>query len=849
MKKILSILMTICLLVSALSVTAFAASDVLTISAIVKGKPVVIGSYDNFEDGWNAAMKLAGDEDEMKENGYERIVVDLHTDWKANKDGQFSDDWINGKGFDNDTIYVPADARVTLNLNGHTIDRGLTEDEDDGEVIFINDDADVIINDGTIKGGFSNSEGGGLYIEGGANVTLNNVNLVGNAVKGDDGAAIYIYGGATLTMNGGSVRDNTLDEKHLGIDIIEPYGTICAMDSKVILNNVTIDGNYSLTNQAKGVILYAKGSIVKMNQCTVSNNLAKGSVASHAIHIEDSSLTVTNTNFTNNNTVSVPGHSVSLFLFRVKDSDLTVTGGTITQNGGSDIFYFYDSMADIKGVTITDNTAGVMSVNNDNEVVNMAECTLGNNTPEGSEKAIVIMNPRTVTMVDCVLGDTTFSNPAYIKIMTSEVSREEAVIGIDLIRADGTSIIQKYYKDFANGWNYVLECVETFAYGRIVVDLYADVNTKEYDAITVPERARVTLNMNGHTIDRKKDYTAYDGEVICISNNADVIINDGSIKGGYSSDGAGGIHIKENATVVLNNVNIVGNVAHGSDGAGIAVYDGSVLVMNGGSISDHKLLYAPTYRYPYGALYVDNATATLNNVTINNNRSDTRDGEGMAIYADNSTVTLNDCVVSNNGTEENGTYAESIIGGNSSTIIINNTDFTGNGSISDTDDIDYSHLFYLYSGHLTMNGGKITGNAADKLFYFEMGAGSLNGVTITDNASVIFDIDNVFDRVILTDCVLGNNSPVKYDVDIIVDTEGTLVLNNCKLGDTTFDDKDMVTGVGSIIGEGSLTMIVAILAILALVASGVSISLIVNMKKKFVPATVSGADESDGEDE
>ena len=68
--------------------------------------------------------------------------------------------------------------------------------------------------------------------------------------------------------------------------------------------------------------------------------------------------------------------------------------------------------------------------------------------------------------------------------------------------------------------------------------------------------------------------------------------------------------------------------------------------MNGGSISDNKLLYAYTYRYPYGALYVDNATATLNNVTINNNRSDTRDGEGAAIYADNSTVTLNDCQIS-----------------------------------------------------------------------------------------------------------------------------------------------------------------------------------------------------------
>jgi hypothetical protein len=448
-------------------------------------------------------------------------------------------------------------------------------------------------------------------------------------------------------------------------------------------------------------------------------------------------------------------------------------------------------------------------------------------------------------MVDCILGDTTFNKPEYIKIMTSEVSRNDAVIGIDLLHIDGTRITQKYYNDFASGWNYVLECVETFAYGRIVVDLYADVNTKMYDAINVPERARVTLNMNGHTIDRKKDYTAYDGEVICISNNADVIINDGSIKGGYSSDGAGGIHIKENATVVLNNVNIVGNVANGSDGAGIAVYDGSVLVMNGGSISDNKLLFAPIYRYPYGALYVDNATATLNNVTISNNRSETVNSEGAAIYADDSTVTLNDCVVSDNGTKELGEYAESIIAGYSSTININNTDFTGNGAISDTDDTDYSHLFYLEDTTLTMTGGKITGNAADKLFYFDDSQADINGVNITGNDSVVLDVDNDSKKVTLTECVLGNNSPIKYDEDIIVDEEGTLVLNNCELGDTTFDDKSMVVGVGSIFGEGSLTMIVAILA---LVASVVSICLIVDMKKKLVPATVKVTVESDDEE-
>ena len=201
MKKFLAILMTICMMVSALSVPTFAAllenldavpvGAVLRISTLTRGEttPVTYKEYYDFKDGWNEAMAIAKNDD-YKAKGLDRVIVDIYADWEANKDGQFTDDWLGGPGFDNDTIYIPEEARVTLNLNGHTIDRGLTEDEDDGEIIFINDDADVIINNGTITGGYSNSEGGCLYIEGGANVTLNDVHIIGNKVHNDAGAGV-----------------------------------------------------------------------------------------------------------------------------------------------------------------------------------------------------------------------------------------------------------------------------------------------------------------------------------------------------------------------------------------------------------------------------------------------------------------------------------------------------------------------------------------------------------------------------------------------------------------------------------------------------------------------------------
>ena len=77
-----------------------------------------------------------------------------------------------------------------------------------------------------------------------------------------------------------------------------------------------------------------------------------------------------------------------------------------------------------------------------------------------------------------------------------------------------------------------------------------------------------------------------------------------------------------------------------------------------------------------------------------------------------------------------------------------------------------------------------------------------------------------------------------------------MVLTDCDLGDTTFKDKSMVTfsdkAVGSIFGEGSLTKI---FVIIALIDSVVSIYMIVLYKKKnAVSATANNAEETEGKE-
>ena len=117
MKKIFAIIMTICLMASALCVTTFAeeAPAAGTVMRVRRqsgsNEPTFVADYDNFETGWNEAMELADDTGA-------HVIVDLYADWDSDEEGRFSDDWINGSGFKRDTIYFQDGVVFTLNMNG-----------------------------------------------------------------------------------------------------------------------------------------------------------------------------------------------------------------------------------------------------------------------------------------------------------------------------------------------------------------------------------------------------------------------------------------------------------------------------------------------------------------------------------------------------------------------------------------------------------------------------------------------------------------------------------------------------------------------------------------------------------
>lgn len=431
-----------------------------------------------------------------------------------------------------------------------------------------------------------------------------------------------------------------------------------------------------------------------------------------------------------------------------------------------------------------------------------------------------------------------------------EIPTDGTVLRISALKSDGTTVKIGDHKVFEDGWNAAVSLAATSSemkgkgYDRIVVDLYADWNavngqfTKasdnsagfDWDAIYFRKNVKMTLNLGGHTINRGLTRSEANGEVICIDDGADVIIKDGTITGGWSDNGAGGIHIEDGAKVVLENVHVDGNAVSDDTGAGISVSDGATLVMNGGSISDNRLVMVSGFydNISCGGLYVNDATATLNKVTLSRNRGH-YETEGVAIYADDGTVTMNECTVSDNAVlGKNVSDVKSVVAAYGSKLVIMNTDFTGNASCGEGCGNDNTLLFYLEDSRMTMNGGKVTGNNANELFEIEDSDADFFRVTITDNGSRVVYVNNDTHKVNMIECTIGNNEPNIDKAEIRVAVMGTLKIADCKYGDTTFNERRLVefaNGVNgramsaSMLGDGSFAVIISFVALLASAAS------------------------------
>jgi hypothetical protein len=167
----------------------------------------------------------------------------------------------------NKTLEIAQNKTVTIDLDGHTLDRRLTKrGEGGGQVFTARKGSTFNLSNGTVKGGWG-GDSGGINNEGGT-VNLTNVTITGNT--GDDrGGGIVNRTGSTLTMIGGAITNNKSNDKMApegGGGIFNYNG------AKATLTNVTITGNEAKVKGGGGICNYG---YLELNNCTITDNTAK----------------------------------------------------------------------------------------------------------------------------------------------------------------------------------------------------------------------------------------------------------------------------------------------------------------------------------------------------------------------------------------------------------------------------------------------------------------------------------------------------------------------------------------------------------------------------------------------
>ncbi len=236
---------------------------------------------------------------------------------------------------------------IILNLNGKTIDRGLTEAVSDGQVIVIKSNGNL-----TIKDSSANSDGtsGSGKITGG--------NVAEDSSDSLNGGGICIEDGS-LSLESGSISKNKAATKGGGV-YVDSNGTFTMAGGIISENSIT-----SNNGNAHGGGVYVAGGSFTMRGGTVSNNGEKSSGVyinkGGAVYIDKGNFTLSNGKITQNYAVNGAGiYIASGGSFTMTEGN--ITGNTANTNGGGvyvDGTFIVGNTLTITGNTVSGNANNV----------------------------------------------------------------------------------------------------------------------------------------------------------------------------------------------------------------------------------------------------------------------------------------------------------------------------------------------------------------------------------------------------------------------------------------------------------------------------------------------------------
>ena len=646
------------------------------------------------------------------------------------------------------------DANSMLDISDVTISGNRAEDE--AGAIDMNIDSDSSISNCQIVNNISGEEGGAIRMDSsGKKLTITDSYINGNYAS-DDGSGIYLNKG-TISMSHSHIDNNETANDSGALKVIEG-STFYASNSFF---------NYNKAQSEEGGAIKNFGTVT-LEQCTIEGNYAKKQ-GGGIYNAEDKAvLNVTDCIITDNKSDSDGGgiytddvlniNGTSLDNCKIKNNESSKGGGIFIEDT--------DNVSVAGTVDVTDNKAPIgtdVYINKSGKTINLKDefSTDSRIGVDASDKSKVLTRGKKLDS-----ADPTFIPP----------------------KGMGIELDNGYVKINTSAWQ-ALQTAINESNGNEPIELTTDCTASEKDnQLQINSGKKVTIDLNGHVINRALTSKKSDGKVFDISSGGTLTIMDSSnektgvITGGYDKK-SGAIMVQKDATLNFHGGTISGNNAGANGGA---IYVKGTLNMTGGAIKNNRA------EDTGGAIYcTEDGRFTLDGVTITNNSSKNAGG-AINAHADGN-VSITNCEITNNAS---GDYGGAIrFAAKGKTLNITNTRIENNIAGDD------GGAIYIHQGNVNITGGSVSGNATKN----DSGAVKVTSDTKLIASGVTFDrntaqseeagaikVSEEGKAELKNNCSLTNNTSVK-DGGAIYISEGGWFDDNGEMDITECELKNNVT--------------------------------------------------------
>jgi len=522
---------------------------------------------------------------------------------KLEKDVKWKESYPRASGDDSKPLEIPSGKTVTLDLNGHTIDRGLK-----GWINGVTN-ANVI----TVSGNLTLTDGSA---DGTGKLTG------GNTTK--EGGGVFIDQNATFTMEGGSITDCITNSQGGGVNVNGTFN----------MTGGTISGCTAPNGAGGGVKVSNKGTF-NMTGGTISGCTGRG------VFVDIGAT------FTMSGSARIDGCT------NFSGGGVYVNGGTFTMEGGT-----------ITGCTATIGTddaqggggvyvyGGTFNVSGSPVISGNKKGDKTNNVTLNGSKTITVTGALTdgaEIRVNADKGVAFAKKEGSYNITDTDLAKFHSDKDSSLVAAEDSDGSVKFFTPW-EALQVKFNNASTGAGSPTRITLTGDVTADEGDtALVIPAGRYVTLNLNGHTIDRGlTNENAKDaGNVITVNGNLTLTDSStdhtGKITGGNNSGSGGGVLVDGGKFTMSG-----GTIKRCNATFGGGVYVAGDTASRGTFTMENGTITGCTATNNGGGVYVDEgSTFTMSGGTISDCRATGEDSEGGGVYVyEGSTFTMNGGTIS-----------------------------------------------------------------------------------------------------------------------------------------------------------------------------------------------------------